>query len=108
MKITEVLLKHACELCFERESVTSTWSRPRYAPDGIGAQHRQTKSIGSDPAGMLFAAMVPRAARIIDVLMVATASHGVDNLLAADSVSDRLSSGATPLRIEADFVTCSQ
>lgn len=57
---------------------------------------------------MLFAAMVPRAARIIDVLMVATASHGVDNLLAADSVSDRLSSGATPLRIEADFVTCSQ
>ena len=51
----------------------------------------------------------PRAARILDVLMVATASRGgVDNLLAAASVRERIAAGATPLRIEADFVTCSQ
>ena len=52
-------------------------------------------------------AMAPRAVRIIDVLMVAT-HGGVDNLLAADIVRDRLSGGATPIRVEADFVTCSQ
>ena len=43
------------------------------------------------------------------VLMVAASSYrGVDNLLAAASVQERLMAGATPLRIEADFVTCSQ
>lgn len=48
--------------------------------------------------------------RLTSVLMVASATsfRGVDNLLAASSVSDRLAAGAVPLRIEADFVTCSQ
>ena len=31
-----------------------------------------------------------------------------DNLLAASSVRARLAAGAVPLRVEADFVTCSQ
>ena len=44
------------------------------------------------------------------ILLAATASSigGVDNLLAASSVKQRLAAGAAPLRIEADFVTCSQ
>ena len=43
------------------------------------------------------------------LLVASTAAfHGVDNLLAAAQVSQRLASGAAPLRIEADFVTCSQ
>ena len=50
----------------------------------------------------------PRAARILDVLMVATASRGVDNLLAAASVRERIAAGAKILRVEGDFVTCSQ
>lgn len=37
-----------------------------------------------------------------------TTFRGVDNLLAAEEVEQRLAAGATPLRIEADFVTCSQ
>ena len=37
------------------------------------------------------------------------ASAGIDNLLAAASVRAQLASGlAKPMRIEADFVTCSQ
>ena len=36
------------------------------------------------------------------------AALGVDNLLAAPLVSRRVASGAEPLRVEADFVTCSQ
>ena len=50
----------------------------------------------------------PAHARLLDVLMVATAARGVDNILAASSVRDRLAAGATPLRVDADFVTCSQ
>ena len=51
-------------------------------------------------------------ARAVGVLMAAAAmtpqQGGVDNLLAAADVRQRLADGATPLRIEADFVTCSQ
>ena len=36
------------------------------------------------------------------------AALGVDNLLAAPLVSRRVAAGAEPLRVEADFVTCSQ
>jgi len=35
-------------------------------------------------------------------------SKSVDNLLAAASVRQQLAAGARALRIEADFVTCSQ
>ncbi len=40
--------------------------------------------------------------------LACAAALGVDNLLAAPLVSPRVASGAEPLRIEADFVTCSQ
>ena len=33
---------------------------------------------------------------------------GVDNILAASEVRNRIEAGAIPLRVEADFVTCSQ
>ena len=53
----------------------------------------------------------PRAA-LVSVLMTASqlASRcgGVDNILAATQVRGRIDAGAVPLRIEADFVTCSQ
>ena len=39
---------------------------------------------------------------------VAGTVPAVDNLLAAATVRDRLAAGAKPLRIECDFVTCSQ
>jgi len=39
---------------------------------------------------------------------LASRGGGVDNILAATQVRDRIYAGATPLRIEADFVTCSQ
>jgi len=48
-------------------------------------------------------------ARTPAVLMVAAASYrGVDNILAAANVQERMAAGATKLRVEADFVTCSQ
>ena len=37
-----------------------------------------------------------------------TSFQGVDNLLAASEVADRIGAGAKVLRVEADFVTCSQ
>lgn len=38
-----------------------------------------------------------------------TIAHGVDNLLAAESVRKQLAEpGVQPIRIEADFVTCTQ
>ena len=37
-----------------------------------------------------------------------TTIKGVDNLLEAAQVESRIAAGATPLRIEGDFVTCSQ
>ena len=47
--------------------------------------------------------------RLVAVSALACAAAlGVDNLLAAPLVSPRVASGAEPLRIEADFVTCSQ
>ena len=53
----------------------------------------------------------PRAA-LVSVLMtasqLASRGGGVDNILAATQVRDRIDAGAVPLRIEADFVTCSQ
>ena len=53
----------------------------------------------------------PRAA-LVSVLMtasqLASRGGGVDNILAAKQVRDRIDAGAVPLRIEADFVTCSQ
>ena len=53
----------------------------------------------------------PRAA-LVSVLMtasqLASRGGGVDNILAAKQVQDRIDAGAVPLRIEADFVTCSQ
>jgi len=51
----------------------------------------------------------PSAARNV-VMLAAAASpfRGVDNLLAASNVREQLAAGATLLRIEADFVTCSQ
>ena len=47
------------------------------------------------------------ASRVASTSLLA-ATAGVDNLLAASSVKQRLAAGAAPLRIEADFVTCSQ
>jgi len=58
-----------------------------------------------------FRTVQPRAA-LVSVLMtasqLASRGGGVDNILAATQVRDRIDAGATPLRIEADFVTCSQ
>lgn len=57
-----------------------------------------------------FRTVQPRAA-LVSVLMTASqlaSRGGVDNILAATQVRDRIDAGATPLRIEADFVTCSQ
>ena len=64
-------------------------------------------------AGSAFVAinLLPHGAmtRLVAVSALACAAAlGVDNLLAAPLVSPRVASGAEPLRIEADFVTCSQ
>ena len=45
--------------------------------------------------------------RVRAALMVAVAAT-VDNLLEAGQVESRLAAGARALRIEGDFVTCSQ
>ena len=53
----------------------------------------------------------PSLVRSPAVYMVAAAVssfRGVDNILGEASVRERLAAGATPLRVEADFVTCSQ
>lgn len=42
------------------------------------------------------------------VAAATTRTLGVDNLLEAAQVESRLAAGATALRVEADFVTCSQ
>lgn len=49
---------------------------------------------------------IPRAAST--AVLMAAASCGVDNLLLASDVRERIAAGAVPLRVEADFVTCSQ
>ena len=50
--------------------------------------------------------------RTFDEIVVAasatTSFQGMDNLLAASEVADRVGAGAKVLRVEADFVTCSQ
>lgn len=48
--------------------------------------------------------------RLLLASMAATlaASSGVDNVLHADAVAARNSSAVTLLRVEADFVTCTQ
>ena len=54
---------------------------------------------------------VPPRAALVSVLMTASqlvSRGGVDNVLAATQVRDRIDAGAKTLRIEADFVTCSQ
>ena len=55
---------------------------------------------------------VHASARLMRSLIVAasatTSFQGVDNLLAASEVADRIGAGAKVLRVEADFVTCSQ
>ena len=54
----------------------------------------------SSPAHRVRAALVCAAAT--------TTIKGVDNLLEAAQVESRIAAGATPLRVEGDFVTCSQ
>ena len=49
-----------------------------------------------------------RALAAASATMAAAANTGVDNLLAAPLVKERLAAGAKPIRIECDFVTCSQ
>jgi len=44
----------------------------------------------------------------VALMVAATSFRGVDNLLGASNVRERISAGAAPLRVEADFVTCSQ
>ena len=80
---------------------------------------RRCGRVGSAPKRDKWAAMrgavnvraQPRAA-LVSVLMtasqLASRGGGVDNILAATQVRDRIDAGAVPLRIEADFVTCSQ
>ena len=48
------------------------------------------------------------AATAAMTLTAVAGTSSVDNLLAAAAVRDRLAAGAKPLRIECDFVTCSQ
>ena len=61
--------------------------------------------------GAAVRAVHPRAA-LVSVLMTASQlvsrGGGVDNVLAAAQVRARIDAGAKSLRIEADFVTCSQ
>ena len=84
-----------------------------------GLRRERGGRVGSAPKRDTWAAMrgavtfraQPRAA-LVSVLMtasqLASRGGGVDNILATTQVRDRIDAGAVPLRIEADFVTCSQ
>ena len=70
------------------------------------------------PHGLAVLAVLAAPLQISEASMSASMSgggtiniaQGVDNLLAADSVREQMlsGSGVAPIRIEADFVTCTQ
>ena len=57
---------------------------------------------------LLAGASAPSVQSLMTLAATSTPSAGVDNLISASQVRERLAAGASRLRVECDFVTCSQ